>query len=282
MKFFRKKNSAAARGSDRSPSRRRNTRLLLLQLRKVTLVGVVLALVGSAVFTAWNNNTFKKVGAWLSAEALTRSANAGFKVKDILVTGRKQVSAEELLASLSIKQGMPIFGFSIVDAEKSISDISWVKDDVISRRLPDTIIVELQEREPVALWQHQKKIFLIDKEGTVLSADNLTAWQQLPLVVGEGAEKNVMPLLDLLQAEPAVARELVSAVRVEERRWNLHLRNGIVVKLPERDVELAISRLAALEKQKNILGRDIATIDLRQPERIMVTPGVTEKTKTSI
>ena len=282
MKFFRKKNSAAARASDRSPSRRRNTRLLLQQLRKVALLGIVIVLVGSAVFTAWNNNTFKKAGTWLAAEALTRSAGAGFKVKDILVTGRKQVSAEELLASLSIKQGMPIFGFNIVDAEKSVSDISWVKGDVISRRLPDTIVVELQEREPVALWQHQKKIFLIDRDGAVLSADNLAIWQQLPLVVGEGAEKNAMSLLDLLQAEPTVAGELVSAVRVEERRWNLHLRNGIIVKLPERDVELAISRLAALEKQKNILGRNIATIDLRQPERIMVTPGITEKTKTSI
>jgi len=257
-------------------------RLLLLQLRKFALFGVVAALVGGAGFTAWHNNTFKKCGVWLASEALTRSANAGFVVKDILVTGRKQISAEELLASLSVKQGMPIFGFNIADAEKSLSNISWVQGAVISRRLPDTIVVELQERVPVALWQHNQKIFLIDKDGVVLSANNLEPWQQLPLVVGAGVEKNVAQLLGLLQAEPSIASELVSAVRIEERRWDLHLKNDIVVKLPEQDTELALSRLAALEKQKNILGRDIASIDLRQPERVMVTPGATGKTKTSI
>jgi cell division protein FtsQ len=282
VKFFRKKNSAAARGSDRSPSRRRNTRLLLLQLRKFALLGSVVALVSGAGFTAWHNNTFKKCGAWLASEALVHSANAGFTVKDILVTGRKQVSAAGLLASLSVKEGMPIFGFNIADAEKSLSTISWVQSAVISRRLPDTIVVELHERVPVALWQHNKKIFLIDKDGTVLSADNLGAWQQLPLVVGEGAEKHVVQLLGLLQAEPVIASDLVSAVRVEDRRWDLHLNNGIIVKLPERDTELAISRLASLEKQKNILGRNVSNIDLRQPERVMITPGAAEKTKTNI
>jgi len=254
----------------------------MLQMRKFVLSGSVIVLVGCAGFGAWRNDTFKKCSTWVGAEALTRSANAGFVVKKILVTGRKQVSAEEILASLSVKQGMPIFGFNVSDAEKSLSNISWVSSVVISRRLPDTIAVELHERTPIALWQHQKKIFLIDENGVTLAAGSLDAWQNLPLVVGEGAEKNVTQLLGLLQAEPDIAKELVSAVRVEQRRWDLHLRNDVVVKLPEQDTELALSRLAALEKQKNILGRNIALIDLRQPERIMVTPGTAEKTKTSI
>ena len=277
MKFFAKKNSAARRSG--SPSRRRNTRLLLLQLRKVALVGSVAALIGGAGYTAWHNNAFKKISVYVSSEALTRSANAGFIVKDILVTGRKQVSAEELLESLSVKQGMPIFGFNIADAEQSLSNIPWVQSATISRRLPNTIVVQLQERAPAALWQHDKKIFLIDKDGTVLSASDLDQWHQLPLVVGSGAEKNVTQLLGFLQAEPAIATEFVSAVRIENRRWDLHLKNDVTVKLPEQDTELALSRLAALTKDKNILARNIASIDLRQPERIMVAPAVSEKTK---
>ncbi len=251
-------------------------------MRKCVLAASVAALVGGAVFSAWHNSAFKRCSDWVLSETLTTTANAGFKVKDILVTGRKQVPVDELLASLSIKQGMPIFSFSIAEAQKSITGLSWVKDAAISRRLPDTIVVALQERTPVALWQHQKKIFLIDKDGAVLTAGALDPWQSLPLVVGEGAEKHVTELLGLLQAEPGIAKELVSAVRVEERRWDLHLKNNITVKLPEQDTELALSRLAALEEKKNILGRDITSIDLRQPDRIMVTPGAPEKTKTSI
>jgi len=247
-------------------------RLWLLQARKFVLLAAVFGLIGTAGFSAYYNNTFKKCGAWLASEALAASANAGFTVKDILVTGRKQISTEEILASLSIKQGMPIFGVNIAEGEKSLAGISWVDNVVISRRLPDTIVVALQERMPVGLWQHEKKIALIDKDGIVLAASNLDQWQALPLVVGDGAEKNVTQLLNLLQAEPAIAKELVSAVRVGERRWDLHLKNDIVVKLPEQDTELALSRLAALQEKKNILGRNIAGIDLRQPERVMITP----------
>jgi cell division protein FtsQ len=257
-----------------SPSRRRNNRLLLLRMRKFVLFAGALALISGAGFSAYHNNAFKKCGNWLAAEALSRSATAGFKVKDILVTGRKQISNEELLASLSVKQGMPIFGVDIAEAEKSLAGISWVDNVAISRHLPDTIVVALQERTPVALWQHQKKIFLIDKDGVVLAADNLDAWQNLPLVVGDGAEKNVTQLLGLLQAEPNIAKELTAAVRIEQRRWDLHLKNNITVKLPEQDTELALSRLAALEEKKNILGRNITDIDLRQPDRVMITPSV--------
>ena len=76
----------------------------------------------------------------------------------------------------------------------------------------------------------------------------------------------------MLQAEPSIAGGLVSAVRVEERRWDLHLKNNIVIKLPEQDMGLALRSLAVLEEQKNILRKNIANIDMRQPERIMITP----------
>ena len=242
----------------------------------------VIALIGSAGFSAWHNHSFKKCSDWVVAQLLTRSANAGFKVKDILVTGRRQIPAEDLLGSLSIKQGMPILGVSIAEAQKSLTDISWVKDVSISRHLPDTIIVALQERTPVALWQHNKKISLIDKDGVVLTAENLDAWQNLPLVVGEGAEKSVTEMLDTLNAEPHIANELVSAVRVEERRWDLHLKNNIIVKLPEQDIELALRQLATLEEKKNILERNVASIDFRQSDRIMITPGSILPSKTSL
>ena len=251
-------------------------------MRKFVLFGSVVALICGAGFSAYRNESLRKCSDWVVSEVLTRTSTAGFKVKDILVTGRKQIPAEDLLARLSIKQGMPIFGVNIADAQKSLNGISWVKNVTISRRLPDTIVVEIQERTPVALWQHQKKIFLIDEEGIVLTSNNLDAWQSLPLVVGDGAEKNITGLLVLLQAEPAIASQLVSAVRVEERRWDLHLKNDVLVKLPEQDMELALRHLAVLEEKKNILGRNIASIDLRQPEKIMITPAATDTTKTSI
>lgn len=203
---------------------------------------------------------------------LSLTANAGFKVKDILVTGRSQIPAEELLSRLSIKADDPIFGIRMEEAQKSLTDIPWVKDVIISRRLPDKIIIELKERVPVALWQYQKKISVIDQEGIVLTSAALDRYQQLPLVVGEDAPKYTPELMNLLSAEPAIADLLTSAVRVGGRRWDLHLKNNMSVKLPEQNVELALRHLVTAGEQKNIFDRQIISIDLRQPEKIVVEP----------
>ncbi len=274
MKFFKRKKIDDSRS-------RRNARLRLLRLRKFGLLAGVVALIGAAGFTGYHSGSFKKISAWVVTQTLDRTAAAGFKVKDILVTGRQQIPAEELLAHLSIKENMPIFGVDIAEAQQSLADITWIKDVSISRRLPDKIIVELKERTPAALWQYRQKISVIDRDGVVLTSDNLDAWQSLPLVVGESAPQSTAGLLDLLNAEPAIAALLVSAVRVGGRRWDLRLQNGIAVKLPEQDTELALRRLATAEEQKHIFDRNIVSIDLRQPEKMMVSPAA-DTVKTNI
>jgi cell division protein FtsQ len=264
LRLFKKKNE-----DSRS---RRSSRLLMLRMRECGMIAGVIAVVGAMGFAGYQSGSFKKIGGWASSRTLTATANAGFKVKDILVTGRVQIPAEELMAHLSIKEGMPVFGISIADAQKSLTEMSWVQSAFISRRLPDKIIIELKERTPAALWQFQQKISLIDQEGIVLAADNLDNWQHLPLVVGADAPKHVMELVNLLAAEPVIAADFASATRVGSRRWDLRLKNGVAVKLPEQDMELALRRLALMEEQKNILGRNITGIDLRQPDKMVVTP----------
>ena len=241
-------------------------------MREFALLTMFLAAAGALVFACYRSEPFRKFDTSITAKTLATTAAAGFRVRDILVTGRSQISSDELLGRLSIKENMPIFGVDIAAAQKSLTDIPWVKSVSISRRLPDKIIIDLQERAPVALWQYRKKISVIDQEGVVLTSEGLNAWQQLPLIVGEDAQKHVMELLALLNAEPAVAGVFVSAARVGGRRWDLHLQNGISVKLPEQDAELALRTLAAAEEQNNIFARNIVSIDLRQPEKMVVTP----------
>ncbi len=273
MRLFNKKRGSQAR---------RNARRWLLQARKYALLTALVVLTGVGAFETWHDHAPQKAGRWIVAEALTRSARAGFIVKDIVVTGHHNTPNAILLASLGVKAGMPLFGVNIAAAEQSLLDVSWIKSAIVSRRLPNTIVVAITERTPVALWQHDKTISLINKDGIVLATDNLEKWQNLPLVVGNGAENSVSELLTTLQAVPSITSQLVAAVRVGDRRWNLHLKNDITVKLPEQDMELALSRLAQMQKQKNILGRSITGIDMRLPQRVMVTPSANDKTKTSI
>lgn len=261
MKLFKKREA---------PLSRRSMRLWLLRFRKVGIVMIAVGVIAGAGVSCWNNGTFGKIQNWAHEKTLTVTAGMGFKVKDIIITGRNRVSAPELLDALGIKQGDPIFDADIATAQLALSEISWVKDVSVTRRLPDAIHIELTERQPVALWQYQKKISVIDVNGRALTAKNLEKYRDLPLVVGETAPLHVGPLLDLLRAEPVIANQLASASRIGGRRWDLRLKNGVIVKLPEKDTELALRKLAEGAETDGLFDKNILGIDLRIPDQMVV------------
>lgn len=266
----------------RTSGSRRHARLWAQQLKTIGLFGGgVIALCGLLLW-AWLSGAILSAGSWMHNKTLSVTAKAGFTINEILVTGRERVAPEDLLARLNIEVGAPMFGVSIREGQQKIAESSWIDSVTVSRRLPDTIVVAITERQPVALWQYQKKISLIDAKGNVLTDSDLDAFNSLPLVVGEHAADNVLALLGLLHAEPEIAGMLTAAVRVGNRRWDLKLQNGLLVKLPEENVELALRKLALSHKNNNLLERDLKQIDLRIPEKLVVEPNEYEGAATPI
>lgn len=253
-----------------APLSRRNARVWALRLRKIAAVLAVIAVVGGTGYYGWTRLPFALVSEWASEKTLSTTASAGFRVNEILVTGRARISQDELLARLGVHYGDPIFGVDVDVAQEILSEISWVREVSVTRRLPDKIVVQLKERAPAALWQYQKKVSLIDADGRSLTSKDLGEFQTLPLVVGEDAPQHVAQLLTWLKAEPAVKDLLASAVRVGARRWDLRLKNGINVKLPEAEAELALRRLA--EETDGLLTKNITSIDLRLEGQVTVEP----------
>ncbi|MDE1152955.1 MAG: FtsQ-type POTRA domain-containing protein [Micavibrio sp.] len=244
----------------------------MLRFKKLGIaLGLGLAVTAGGLY-GWHSGAAGRLATWTGQETLRITAAAGFRVNDILVTGRSRISADDLLASLNVAHGAPVFGINIDDAQKNIATIPWVKDVTVTRRLPDKIIVELTERDAVALWQYQRKLAIIDETGRVLSNRNLDDYQTLPLIVGEDAPQHVQELLSLLKAEPDIANQLVSAARIGGRRWDLRLKNDVTVKLPEENVELALRELASMAEKDSILEKNIKGIDLRIPEQAVVEP----------
>ncbi len=269
MKFFGK------RGPNLS---RRGMRLFVLRFKTAGIaLGLILLASGSGLY-GWRTGSFARAGDYISAKTLKITASAGFRVKDILVTGRDHIEANDLLSHLNVAHNAPIFGIDIAFAQKSIASIPWVQDVTVTRRLPDKIVVQITERDPVALWQYQKKLSLIDETGRVLTSRGLEAYQSLPLVVGEDAPEHIKELLGLLKAEPEVADELQSAARIGGRRWDLHLKSDMTVKLPEEDVELALRQLVAMAENDHLLEKNIKNIDLRIPDQMVVEPVQTTET----
>ncbi len=195
---------------------------------------------------------------------------AGFELREIIVEGRQNTPIELIKAAVGMERGDPLLGFSPAEARARLETIAWVETAHVERHLPGTILVRLTERTPFAIWQHNGRFSIIDRDGKVVTTQTLDAFGPLPLVVGAGAEKTAAALYDLLEAHPEVLRRTQALVRVGERRWNLRLHNGVDVLLPEGHEAPALNRLNELQARNAIMDRPLVAIDMRLPDRLVL------------
>ncbi|MBM3581210.1 MAG: FtsQ-type POTRA domain-containing protein, partial [Alphaproteobacteria bacterium] len=185
----------------------------------------------------------------------------------------------DLLARLAVARGSPLFAFDADAARRRLEELPWVRRASVSRMWPATIVVRIEEREPLALWQHQGRFALIDRDGQVILRNGLERFNHLPVVVGEDAPLHARAILATLATEPDLMKRVTAAVRVGGRRWNVRMDGVVDVQLPEDDPAAAWRRLAEYERGQGVLGRDVRVLDLRLPDRLIVrTRGADKET----
>ncbi len=198
------------------------------------------------------------------------AANQGFRVENILIEGRVHSDLDLLRAIINTKEGDPLLDFDPDAIQPLIQKISWVKNATVLRRMPDTIHVILEEYMPYALWQTGGKAVVIGEDGTVLTDTLQEEFEHLLVLTGAKAPLKARELIKLLNAEPAIKEQIEGAVLVSDRRWDLKLKNGQMVSLPETDIGFALRRLSAAHEKDRIFEKDIQKIDMREPDRIIV------------
>ncbi|WP_198377855.1 cell division protein FtsQ/DivIB [Neoroseomonas rubea] len=196
----------------------------------------------------------------------------GLTVQHVILEGRHNTPTDMIRAALGVSRGDPILDVAPDALRRRLETIAWVQRAHVERRLPGTLLIRIEERRPFAIWQHNGRFVIIDREGKVVAADGLDQFGPLPLLVGAGADATGAALYDLLRAEREVHERVQAMVRIHERRWNLRLHNGTDVLLPEGAEGAAIQRLAELQREARLLDRPLAAIDLRLPDRLVLRP----------
>jgi cell division protein FtsQ len=232
-------------------------------------VGIVAGLVAIG-WAEWQMNLVSRARDSAADTMMLLSGRLGFTVQQVLVDGRRLTPPDALRAALAVETGTPIFGIDLAATRGRLEALGWVQRASIARRLPDTLYVRIEEREPMALWQHHGQLALVSLDGEVIVDRRLERFASLPLVVGEDAAVHAAGLLRALAREPALAARLKSAVRVSQRRWDLQLANGVLVKLPAQGTEAALARLARIDADSGLLDRAVAAVDLRVADRMYV------------
>jgi cell division protein FtsQ len=194
----------------------------------------------------------------------------GFAADGIRITGLKYHDAESLLIPIGVRPGGSLIGFDAANARNLLENMDWVLSAKVMRLFPNQLEISVVEREPFALWQRGGSHYVIDETGSAMSSLDPARMPKLPLVTGEGAQSAISELVNQLEAHPRLKSKMLAAARVGQRRWTLHLDNGVSVALPERDVEKAMTRVEELDQRYDLLSKGIKGIDLRVAGRVTV------------
>ena len=207
-------------------------------------------------------------------EMLMATGKAGLNLQFIQVRGRAHTPRDILVAATDLRLGDPILGINIDAVHKRISAIGWVEDVIVERRMPSTIRISIRERLPMGLLQTADGHQLIDAHGVIIKNAKASDFTHLPVITGDESAVHAEKILSVLKTEPELFAEVWAISYQSGRRWDVHLRNGIEIRLPEAEPRQAWSRLAIMERRKQIINRDLAVIDLRIPEQLIVEPNI--------
>ncbi|MCI5049154.1 MAG: FtsQ-type POTRA domain-containing protein [Rickettsiales bacterium] len=243
-----------------------------LKRRIFVISGLVILLTGVA--TAWwvhqsgqFSKSFQSVNDW--AYGVTKSM--GFELNTIRVEGLEKLSVEYVGDAMGAPLGSPILQLSVAEIKANLEALPEVRKARVERVLPDKLQVVLTERTPHAIWQFKGEHTLIDIDGTVLRNQHRDTNKRYMVLVGEDVPDHTQMFIHLMQMTPELAEEVEAAVRVGGRRWDVHLRQGMIVKLPQEDYEIAWQKMYRLATERDILSKGIEIVDMRIAGKIYMT-----------
>ena len=262
--------ASARRLVTRSPRSVRLGRLNGDRVRGKWLIVCALFLVSALLYGAWIGGQTERLFDALNGGVEKLAVAAGFGVKRITVEGQSHATDAEITAALNAGPDTMMLGFDTDAAKARLEVVPWIRHAQVMRLLPSTLQVQIEERVPYAIWQNHGQTYVVDVEGVTLAPALREAYADLPLVVGEGAAKAASALYDALKPYGDLREKMIAASRVGDRRWTLKLASGLEIMLPDDNIEEALTSLIKLEKERGLLKRDIAAIDLRLLDRVTV------------
>jgi cell division protein FtsQ len=255
-----------ARTSDRALSRIPLPEGFLHSLRNWTLgLLIIAACIGGLIAMGVPQMT-----GMAAAHGLGRM---GFVVRNIQLTGLRQVDRDTVYRIVSEAHGQDMPLVDLTQLRSQLLQLGWIEDARVSRRLPDTLAIDLVERVPAAVLQRNQQLALIDTQGHILAAvDAHTMPVQLPLVIGDGVENHIGQLQTLVASQAPLKQLIEGATWVGQRRWDLRFQSGETLSLPEGDADAikALASFAKKDQEARLLGQGYVRIDMRDPARIVI------------
>ena len=214
----------------------------------------------------------ERIGASFASGMDGAAVGMGLKLERVFIEGESPEATATIQRALQVYADQPLTGIDLDAVRRRVEAVGWVKDARVVRLLPNTLIVHVIEHDRLAVWQSGGLNRVIDSHGQVIEGADAGRYPNLPLVVGKGAEQAAAEVLPLLAQRPRLMSRVDALVRVDERRWDVRLKDGGLIQLPATNQDAALIQLDALDQRERLLELGFARIDLRTPEEIAVRP----------
>ena len=262
------------KGASRQRRERPPHRLIAFLERHVPhragVVATLLILLGSAGFGIVRGGHAAELSSALGDTRNAIANSAGFRITTVVINGRKQLSQDEVLGIGGVNGRSSLLFLDAATVRDKLKANPWIAEATVLKLYPGQLQIDISERSAFALWQQDGRLSVVADDGAVLEPYVSRRFLALPLVVGKGAETRARDFLALLARYPQVRSVTKAVVFVGERRWNLRLKDGLDVRLPENDVGNALAALSRLDKEDHLFSRDIVAVDMRLPDRLTV------------
>lgn len=232
----------------------------------------VLVIAGLLSVVLLTGHRAEALGSAITNFADARLASIGLKLQKVQLVNVSPEASPDVRQALKFEKDQPFALMNLADVQKAVENVGWVKSATVRRQFPGVLIIEVVERPRLAVWQYNGKNTVIDDEGQIIPEAVSTRFADLPFVVGEGANEAAPAIIELLRQRPALLEQTYALQRVNTRRWNILLKNGAVIKLPALNQEQAMARLDVLIAQQRVLDQGFASIDLLDPDSLVVVP----------
>tara|TARA_Y100001970_G_C13955968_1_gene710726 strand:- start:1 stop:756 length:756 start_codon:yes stop_codon:yes gene_type:complete len=239
--------------------------------KKIKIIILFIIFISIVIFTNHLTNNKNIALAKFFEKNFSPFFTSEFKIEKIEITGIQNIKESSILNTLNIKKGSSIYQVDLNDIYKKIKNINFVSKVNIERKFNNNLKINVIEKNPIGILQRNNEYKIITSDGSLIYEKEIYKFDHLPIFIGENVEKKANKILSLLN-EIDFLKMIWSVTLVNERRWNLNLKNGITILLPEKQYSASLKKINELNKKYNFLESNLVEIDLRDKKKIIFQP----------
>ena len=192
---------------------------------------------------------------------------------NLIVLGNNYIDKKSLIYELKTKLDEDRNSNNLDLISNVLNKKNLIKKFIITKTSNNLITIKIEEKKIIGLLKIENNNYLIDEFNNIIETKITPNLFHLPVFIGKNSNKNASVILNLIK-ESDINLNYLSFSFVDQRRWNINLKNGVKILLPETKVLDTLKLLNKVTSKYNILNGNFIEIDMRIYGKYFLKPKI--------